>query len=141
MPDLPFIITEGALKAEAFIAQRPACRAIATAGVSVAHDALIEATRGQDVVIAFDSDYRQNAQVARQLAKFIAGREQDAALAGKRANTNVVVWDKVKGIDDAVQQNIHLRVISVVEWFKTLAGNSLEEVKDMWATFSFELTD
>jgi len=141
MPDLPVIVTEGALKAEAFVAQRPACRAIATAGVSVAHDALIEATRDEDAVIAFDSDHRTNAQVCRQLAKLIAKRERDAKLSGQQKNTSVVLWEGAKGIDDAVQQNTHLRVISVVEWFKSLAGKSLEEVKDVWATFSFELAD
>lgn len=137
LADLPVIIIEGALKAEAFIAQRPACRAVATAGVSVAHNALIEATRGQDVVIAFDNDYRQNAQVARQLAKLIVEREQDAVLSGQRANSNVVVWDKVKGIDDAVLANLHLRVIGVKEWSETLRGKPLEEVKDIWASLSY----
>jgi hypothetical protein len=137
MPDLPFIITEGALKAEAFVTQRPACRAIATAGVSVAHDALIEATRGEDAVIAFDSDHRANAQVCRQLAKLIAEREQDAVLAGHHANTSVVVWDKVKGIDDAVLANVHLRVVGVKEWSEALRGIPLEEVKGIWASLSY----
>jgi hypothetical protein len=137
LPDLPVIITEGALKAEAFVTLRPACRAIATAGVAVAHQAIIEATRGEDVAIAFDSDHRQNAQVCRQLGKLIAEREQDARLAGRETNTRVVVWDGAKGIDEAVLQNLSLRVISINEWRATLDGRSLEEVKEAWAGFSY----
>lgn len=141
MSDLPFIITEGALKAEAFVTQRPACRAIATAGVSVAHYALIEATRGEDAVIAFDSDHRANAQVCRQLAKLIAGRERDAKLSGQQKNTSVVVWDRAKGVDDAVLANLHLRVISIAEWYGTLKGKPLDEVKDVWTVHSYAPTN
>lgn len=139
MPDLPFITTEGALKAEAFVAQRPACRAIATAGVSVAHDALIEATRGEDAVIAFDSDHRTNAQVCRQLAKLIAERERDAKLSGQQKNTSIVLWERAKGIDDAVLANERLRVISVAKWFQTLTGKSADEVADVWQQYGFTL--
>ena len=139
MPDLPFIITEGALKAEAFVAQRPACRAIATAGVSVAHDALIEATRGEDAVIAFDSDHRTNTQVCRQLAKLIAERECDARLTGQQKNTSVVSWEGVKGIDDAVIANAHLRVIGIVEWLQSLTGKPAEEVAGVWCQMHHNL--
>lgn len=137
--DMPFIITEGALKAEAFIAQRPACRAIATAGVSVAHDALIEATRGEDAVIAFDSDHRTNPQVCRQLAKLIAERERDTKLSGQQKNTSVVVWEGAKGIDDAVLANLHLRVIDISEWCGTLEGESLKNVKEVWCQMHHKL--
>jgi hypothetical protein len=137
LPELPVVITEGALKAEAFVTLRPACRAIATAGVAVAHQAIIEATRGEEVAIAFDSDHRQNAQVCRQLGKLIAEREQDARLAELETKTNVVVWDGEKGVDEAVLQNLSLRVISISEWRETLEGNSLEEVKEVWAGFSY----
>ena len=137
LPDLPVVITEGALKAEAFVTLRPACRVIATAGVSVAHQAIIEATRGDEVAIAFDSDHRQNAQVCRQLGKLIAERDRDARLTGTETNTNVVVWDGVKGIDEAALQNLSLRVISIVEWCATLVGKALEEVKEVWAELSY----
>lgn len=137
LPDLPVIITEGALKAEAFITLRPACRAIATAGVSVAHHAIIEATRGEEAAIAFDSDHRQNPQVCRQLGKLIAGRERDARFTGRETNTRVVVWDGAKGIDEAVLQNLSLRVISISEWREALEGKSLEEIEEVWAEFSY----
>lgn len=137
LADLPVIIIEGALKAEAFVSQRPACRAIATAGVGIAHDAIIEATRGEETVIAFDSDHRENIQVCRQLAKLIAEREQDAVIAGCKASTSVVVWEGTKGIDDAALANVRLRVLSVAEWSRTLTGKLLDEIKDVWAACSF----
>lgn len=137
LPDLPVVITEGALKAEAFVALRPACRAIATAGVSVAHKAIIEATRGERVAIAFDSDHRENAQVCRQLGKLIAALKQDSLTAARDTETNVIVWDGAKGIDEAVLQNLSLRVISIDEWLSTLEGKSLEEVNAVWAESSF----
>lgn len=137
LPDLPVVITEGALKAEAFVTLRPACRAIATAGVSVAHLAIIEATRGEEIAIAFDSDHRQNAQVCRQLGKLIAERERDAHNTGLKANTNVVLWDDAKGIDDAALQNVRLRVVGIKEWSASLIGTALEAVNDVWSEFSF----
>lgn len=136
LPGLPIIITEGALKAEAFVTLRPACRAIATAGVSVAHRAIIESTRGEEIAIAFDSDHRQNSQVCRQLVKLITEREQDARFAGLEPMANLVVWEGAKGIDEAVLQNLSLRVISISEWRETLESNSLEEVKEVGAGVS-----
>jgi hypothetical protein len=47
------------------------------------------------------------------------------------------VWDGAKGVDEAVLQNLSLRVISISEWRETLEGNSLEEVKEVWADFSY----
>lgn len=138
LPDLPVVITEGALKAEAFVALRPACRAIATAGVGVAHQSIIEATRGEEVAIAFDSDHRRNAQVCRQLGKLIAGRGQDARAAGREDKTSVVVWDGAKGVDEAALQNLSLRVVSPAEWYATLKAEPLEEVRGMWEEFSFD---
>ena len=137
MPDLPFIITEGTLKAEAFVAQRPACHAIATAGVSVVHDALIEAACGEDAVIAFDSGHRTNAQVCRQLGKLIAEREQDKLVHGAKNSTSIVVWEGEKGIDNAVLANVHLRVIEISKWFQTLTGKSAEAVTDVWRQYGF----
>jgi len=137
LPDLAFLITEGALKAEAFVSQRSAMRVIATAGVSVAHAEIIAATRNQDAAIGFDIDHRQNAQVCRQLARLIAGRETDAQLSGHKTNTSVVVWEGPKGIDDAVLMNVHLRVITAKNWRETLTGKSLEAVNELWTELSF----
>lgn len=130
--DLPILVTEGALKAEAFVRLRPPMRAIATAGVGVAHAEIVRALRGCDAIIGFDSDHRENAQVCRQLARLIAEREQDALVTGQKNNTSIVIWDGAKGIDDAVRANLRLRVLGIAEWSQTLTGKSAEEVADVW---------
>lgn len=137
LPDLPVLVTEGALKAEAFVSLRPAMRAIATAGVGAAHAELIAATCAQDIVIGFDIDHRQNEKVCRQLAKLIAGRERDTSSSGRKTTTSIVIWEGPKGIDDAALANIRLRVTSTAEWSKALSGTSLAEVMDVWKEFSF----
>lgn len=130
--DLPILITEGALKAELFVRLRPPMRAIATAGVGVAHAEIIQALSGRDAVIGFDSDHRQNEQVCRQLGKLVALREMDAEANGLKNTTGVVVWEGPKGIDDAVKANVRIRVLSIADWFTTLTGKNLEEVEDVW---------
>ncbi|MDQ3685057.1 MAG: hypothetical protein M3430_05575 [Acidobacteriota bacterium] len=133
--DMPILVTEGALKAEAFVRLRPPMRAIATAGVGVAHTEIVRALRGCDALIGFDSDHRENAQVCRQLGRLIAKREQDALLSGYKNNTSIVIWDGVKGIDDAVRANVRLRVLGIAEWLQTLKGKSAEEVADVWRQY------
>lgn len=135
--DLPILVTEGALKAEVFVSLRPPMRAVATAGVGVAHAEIVHALRGCDAIIGFDSDHRDNAQVCRQLGKLIAEREQDALQSGQKNSTSIVVWDGAKGIDDAARMNLRLSVLNVVEWVKTLRGKSLKEVNDVWAISSY----
>lgn len=134
---LPILVTEGALKAEVFVRLRSPMRAIATAGVGVAHTELIAATSGQDVIIAFDSDHRQNKNVCRQLAKLIAERAQDARTIGSNVSTSVVVWEGAKGVDDAVLANLHLRVVGVGAWFQNLPNESGEEVSGVWQNYGF----
>lgn len=129
--EMPVLVIEGALKAEVFARLRPPMRAIATAGVGVAHAQIVRALRGRDALFAFDSDHRENAQVCRQLGKVIAEREQDALLSGHKNSTSVVVWDGAKGIDEAVLANIRLRVLSISAWFESLTGKPLAEVKDV----------
>jgi hypothetical protein len=138
--ELPILITEGALKAEVFVSLRPPMRAIATAGVGVAHAEIVRALRGCDAIIGFDSDHRENPQVCRQLGKLIAEREQDGLLSGQKNSTNVVVWDGAKGIDDAAKANVQLRVITIAEWFTTLKGKPLAEVEGIWRLLSYSPT-
>ncbi len=135
--DLPILVTEGALKAEVFVRLRPLMRAIATAGVGVAHAEIVRALSGCDAIIGFDGDHRENAQVCRQLGKLIAEREQDALLTGRHNSTGVVIWEGAKGIDDAVRANLQLRVIGVAQWVKTLTGESAEAVSDIWRRHEF----
>lgn len=137
--DLPILVTEGALKAEVFVSLRPPMRAIATAGVGAAHAEIVRALRGCDAIIGFDGDHRQNAQVCRQLGKLIAEREQDTLTSGHHNSTSIVVWDGVKGIDEAVLMNKRLRVLGIAEWFSLLEGASLVEVQNVWAELAFTL--
>lgn len=139
--ELPVLVTEGALKAEVFVALRPPMRAIAVAGVGIAHAEIIRATRGRDVVIGFDSDHKQNAHVSRQLGKLIAGRAADSLSKELKTRTRVVVWDNPKGIDEAVLRNSRLHVISASRWVKTLACEPLAAVEDVWQEFSFSPED
>ncbi|MCB1024678.1 MAG: hypothetical protein KDB79_09825, partial [Acidobacteria bacterium] len=76
--DKPILITEGALKAETAQTLRPEYSVIASAGVSCSHREIIQATRFRSVLIAFDSDYRQNRQVARHIARLLEMRLADA---------------------------------------------------------------
>ncbi|HEX6625591.1 MAG TPA: hypothetical protein VF064_17885 [Pyrinomonadaceae bacterium] len=134
---LPILVTEGALKAEVFVSLRPPMRAVATAGVGVAHAEIVRALRGRDAIIGFDGDHRENAQVCRQLGKLIAEREQDALRIGQKNSTSVVIWEGAKGIDDAVRRNVRLRVLGVWEWRATLKGKPFKGVEDVWAALTF----
>jgi hypothetical protein len=126
------VITEGALKAETLVSLRPQVRAIATSGVSCSHAEIIEAARTYNALIAFDSDHKTNPAVCRQLARLIAAREQDATSRNLSTTTRMVSWEGHKGIDDAAKANVIFTTISIPEWFSTLAGEPLEEVKKVW---------
>ena len=127
------VITEGALKAETLVSLRPQVRAIATSGVSCSHAEIIEAARDYNALIAFDSDHKTNPAVCRQLARLIAAREQDAASRNLSNTTKIVHWEGYKGIDDAAKAaNVAFTTISILEWFSTLIGEPLEEVKKVW---------
>lgn len=134
---LPILVTEGALKAEVFVSLRPPIRAIATAGVGVAHAEIVSALRGCDAIIGFDSDHRMNAQVCRQLGKLIAEREQDRIAKKLKYSTSIVTWEGVKGIDEAAFQNVQLHVTGISAWLETLSQASLSEVKEVWKSMSF----
>jgi hypothetical protein len=133
------LITEGALKAETLVSLRPQVRAIATSGVSCSHAQIIEAARSYNALIAFDSDHKINPAVCRQLARLIAAREQDAANQNLSTTTRIVSWEGYKGIDDAVKaEKVTFTTISIPEWFSTLAGEPLEEVKKVWKEIGYK---
>ena len=136
----PRLITEGALKGEAFVALRPGNLVVATSGVGNSRDALIAATREYDLLVGFDIDHRSNPSVCGQLAALIAERARDAESHKITAvTTKIIVWDgAAKGIDDAALTGIHLRTIDVKRWYQTLKGDSLERVKDVWDRMEFK---
>jgi len=133
------VITEGALKAEILVSLRPQVHAIATSGVSCSHAEIIEAARSYNALIAFDSDHKTNPAVCRQLARLIAAREQDAATRRLFTTTRIVLWEGYKGIDDAAKaKRVTFTTISIPEWYSTLTGEPLEEVKKVWKEIGYK---
>jgi hypothetical protein len=132
LPGKTVVITEGALKADILVSLRPKARVVATSGVSCSHTEIIDAVRPYNALIAFDADCRTNPAVARQLARLIAGREQEIARRQLSTSTKVVCWRTYKGIDDAVLANSPLETMTILEWFATLEGKILAEVKRAW---------
>jgi hypothetical protein len=139
-PGSPRLITEGALKAEAFVSLRPRNFVVATSGVGNSRSQLIAATRGHDTLIGFDIDHRSNPSVCGQLATLIAERARDSEpLRTATRRTEIIIWEgNPKGIDDAVLADIPLRTVSVTRWVETLAGDSLDRVKDVWDRLEFK---
>jgi hypothetical protein len=131
-PGRTVIITEGALKAQTLISLRPKARAIATSGVSCSHAEIIDAARPYNVLITFDADYKTNPAVARQLARLIATRERDIVIHRLSTSTKILRWRTYKGIDDAVFANSLLETMTILQWFSTLEGKVLAEVKRAW---------
>lgn len=136
----PLLITEGGLKAEAFVSLRPGNLVIATSGVSNSRDELIAATRGRDLLIGFDIDHRSNPSVCGQLAALIAERARDAdANRNTSVKTKIVIWEgDAKGIDDAARAGINLRMINVADWPRTLEGEPLARVDEVWGRLNFQ---
>lgn len=141
-PEEPILITEGALKAEAFKNLRPRSKPLATSGVGNSHEMLIAATRGRPVFIGFDADHRENVNVCRQLGRLVAGREQDAAARGLTTDTKIIIWDwtqgrRDKGIDDAALLDIHMKSINIEDWYHSLTGDPKESVDQIWRIMSY----
>lgn len=117
-PSANIVIVEGPLKADALVALRPSARAIAVAGVSASHEALIKAVQGRSVILAFDQDCRRNEAVYTQLCSLISARLSSE---NTLATTRIAVWpDRVKGIDDAALALLPIHAINVDEWVKQL---------------------
>ncbi len=137
----PRLITEGALKGEAFVSLRPRSLVIANSGVGNSRAELIAATRGHDVLIGFDIDHRSNPSVCGQLAALIAERMRDAEIhQAAMVKTMIVIWGgEAKGIDDAALAGIHMNVINARQWYATIEGDSFERVKDVWGRLEFNL--
>ena len=138
------LITEGGLKARAFIKRRPKAKLLATSGVTCAHELLIAGSRGYRALIGFDADHRENRNVCLHLARLIAAREQDAEVHGLETETRVVVWETVegrrdKGIDDAALLGLPLRSLAAAEWYATLSGAPLEEVTKVWREMRYKV--
>lgn len=76
----PFLITEGALKAETAQVFKPDFDIIASGGVTCSHDEIIAQTRFRPLYLGFDNDCAENAHVARAVTKLIAFRFDDGVI-------------------------------------------------------------
>jgi hypothetical protein len=119
--DKPILITEGALKAETTQFFKPEFSVVAAGGVSCSHEEIIRATRFRSVLIAFDSDYCRNRQVARHIARLLEMRFNDARQHEYNDQTNFLIWsEKFKGIDDALLSSTPMQTKTPAEWLKSL---------------------
>jgi len=130
---------EGALKADTLVSLRPHVRAIATSGVSCAHQELINAARQYHLLIGFDADYRTNPAVCMQLASLIADRELDQRQHQLSFSTRVLSWEGYKGIDDAALHNAPISIISIRQWFDSLSIDAQIEVSEIWREVGYVL--
>ncbi len=69
--DKPILVTEGALKAESARRFMIGTDVLASAGANCSHEEIVAATHFRPVWIAFDTDYYENLQVARALARLL----------------------------------------------------------------------
>lgn len=131
----PLLITEGALKAETTKKFKPGCDILATAGVTCSHQEIIAAIQFRPVLMAFDTDYFENIHVARASARLINAIFVDSSIKKIQPQIKVLSWNsKIKGLDDALLQNLTITYLSINEWFNNL--NNLFK-KDILTHFSF----
>jgi hypothetical protein len=117
----PLLVTEGALKAETVQFFHRNFNVLASAGVSCSHYEIIAAAALRPLFLAFDTDYYDNYFVACACAKLI-----NSTFAAKRIGfqnqVTILTWNpKIKGIDDALLQNVPITQQSPAEWYKSLS--------------------
>jgi hypothetical protein len=118
----PLLVTEGALKAETVRVLTDGVDVVANAGVSCSHNKIILAARFRPLMLGFDGDDTKNVHVARAVSKLLKLRIIDQELFEYRRIVRVLVWDAaVKGIDDALLNNIEISRITPGEWFERLS--------------------
>lgn len=129
--DIPFLITEGALKAATVHFFKSDFNILAVGGVTCQAREIIRATRFHPLFLAFDGDGAENLFVARAILKLIKLRLQDSEKHQYQPRIKILNWERsVKGIDDALLQNLAITEISPSEWFDSLnisCRNALEK--------------
>ena len=127
----PLIITEGALKAATVQKFRAEYDILANAGVTCSHQEIVTAARFRPLFIAFDTDYYENIHVARALARLLNSILIDAFSIKFQPRIKIFTWNmKIKGIDDALIQNISINPKSPLEWFDSLSDACRQEIRD-----------
>lgn len=128
--DLPFLITEGALKAATAQIFKSDFNILAVGGVNCQAREIIRATRFHPLFLAFDGDGAENLFVARAILKLIKLRLQDSEEYQFEPRIKILTWERsVKGIDDALLQNLAITEISPLQWYESLSiscRNALE---------------
>jgi hypothetical protein len=127
-PFKPILITEGALKSETVKLFMKDYDVLASAGITASHSEIVVATPLREIFIAFDSDYYENFHVARALARLM-----NMIIASTKTRLQnrikVLTWNrKIKGIDEALLQNIAITPQSPFEWYKSLSKKCQIEV-------------
>ncbi len=119
--DIPFLITEGALKAATVHFFKSDFNILAVGGVTCQAREIIRATRFHPLFLAFDGDGAENLFVARAILKLIKLRFQDSDEYKYQTRIKILTWDRsVKGIDDALLQNLAITEISPLQWYESL---------------------
>lgn len=128
--EIPFLITEGALKAATTQFFKADFNILAVGGVSCQAQEIIRATRFHPLFLAFDSDGTQNLFVARAILKLIELRIEDCRKYQYQPLIQILTWERsASGIDDALLQNLAITGISPLNWYESLSSscrNALE---------------
>lgn len=128
----PFLITEGALKAETVQKFETDLNVIASAGVTCAHEQIVLAARRRPMILAFDADYSENIYVARAIARLICFRKADAREFNYEPQVNICIWNKrAKGLDDALLLGFSTYLISPSQWLASL-GDECRSAAEMY---------
>ena len=124
----PILVTEGALKAETARIFKVEYDVLASAGVTCSHEEIVTAARFRPLLIGFDADYHENIHVARAFARLLGSLFADAARVKIQPRVTILTWKpEIKGIDDALLQNIPIIPKSPIEWLKSLNETSRRE--------------
>jgi hypothetical protein len=124
----PILVTEGALKGETAGAFKIEYDVLASAGVTCSHEEIVTAARFRPLFIAFDADYYENIHVARAVARLLGSLFADSAKLKIQPRVKILTWKpEIKGIDDALLQNISIVPKSPIEWLKSLSKASQRE--------------
>lgn len=119
----PILITEGALKAETIKKFNTGCDILAPAGVTCSHQEIIAVTQFRPLLMAFDNDYFENLHVARASARLINSIFLGSSVTKIQPRIRILSWNsKIKGLDDALLQNLTITHLSLDEWFNNLNG-------------------
>lgn len=100
-------ITEGELKAD-IATYKTKTLTISIPGVSIWKPAIqvLHELKAKTVKLAFDRDFQTNINVARNMVNL------SKEIKKNNFNLEIEIWDKVKGIDDALMSDIQIHVIT-----------------------------